>query len=48
MQYISFMYSEFRPILLLELKIQNAFKSAKMGMWHVCRHLTKNLLNFWQ
>jgi hypothetical protein len=33
MQYISFMYKEFRPILLSGLKIQNAFKNAKMGMY---------------
>jgi hypothetical protein len=33
MQYISFMYKEFRPIVLSGLKIQNAFKNAK---W-VCR-----------
>jgi hypothetical protein len=33
MQYISFMYKEFRPILLSELKIQNTFENAK---W-VCR-----------
>jgi hypothetical protein len=33
MQYISFMYKEFRPILLSGLKIQNAFKTAKMGMY---------------
>jgi hypothetical protein len=33
MQYISFMYKEFRPILLSGLKIQKAFKNAKMGMY---------------
>jgi hypothetical protein len=33
MQYISFMYKEFRRVLLSGLKIQNAFKNAKMGMY---------------
>jgi hypothetical protein len=33
MQYISFMHKEFRPILLSGLKIQNAFKNAKMGIY---------------
>jgi hypothetical protein len=33
MQCISFMYKEFRPILLFGLKIQNVFKNAKMGMY---------------
>jgi hypothetical protein len=33
MQYISFMYIEFRPILLSGLKIQNVFKNAKMGIY---------------
>jgi hypothetical protein len=33
LQYISFMYKEFRPILLSGLKIQNALKNAKMGMY---------------
>jgi hypothetical protein len=33
MQYISFMYKKFRPILLSGLKIQNPFKNAKMSMY---------------
>jgi hypothetical protein len=33
MQYIFFMYKEFRPILLSRLKIQYAFKNAKMGIY---------------
>jgi hypothetical protein len=33
MQYISFMYKEFRPILLFGLKIQNALKNVKMAMY---------------
>jgi hypothetical protein len=41
MQYISFMYKEFRPILLSGLKIQNAFKNAKWVCACLCQ-LTRN------